>query len=51
MKESTQNLVKAGLATYYTGVAMMIVGLAKHGVDTVLENRKSKKAAEKAAAE
>lgn len=51
MKESTQNLVKAGLATYYTGVAMMIVGLAKHGIETVVENHQAKKAAKEKAAE
>lgn len=53
MKESTENLIKTGFLTiYYTGVSLMIVGMVKFGIETVVENLQAKKAAkEKAAAE
>lgn len=51
MKESTENLIKTGLTIYYTGVSLMIVGMVKFGIETVVENHQAKKAAKEKAAE
>lgn len=52
MKKSTETLIKAGLATYYTGAVICLIGMVKFGIDAAVENHQAKKAAkEKAAAE
>lgn len=52
MKKSTETLIKTGLATYYTGAVICLIGMVKFGIDAAVESHKAKKAAkEKDAAE